>query len=44
MRNPHRIFVGNFEGRRDHLGDAGVGFRIILNWILVKCCMNLLRM
>ena len=21
MRNSHKIFVGNFEGRRDHLGD-----------------------
>lgn len=22
MRNSHKIFVGNFEGRRDHLGDV----------------------
>ena len=26
MRNSHKIFVGNFEGRRDHLGDVVRGF------------------
>lgn len=26
MRNSHKIFVGNFEGIRDHLGDVVIVF------------------
>ena len=37
MRNVHKMFVENFEERRDHLGDVVIFFwgggGIILNWI-----------
>jgi hypothetical protein len=36
MRNTYRIFVlGNVEGRH-HLGDLGIGGRIILKFIVKK--------
>jgi hypothetical protein len=35
-RGVYRVLVGKPQGERDHLGDGGVGVRIILEWIFGK--------
>jgi hypothetical protein len=37
MRNLYEMLVGNLKGRC-RLGDFVIGCRIILKWILNKCC------
>jgi len=35
-RGVYRVFGGGYQRERDHLGDPGVGRRIILRWIFRK--------
>jgi len=45
MKNSHKIFVGNLEGRRDHLGDVVIVFldntELGLSEILYKTFENI---